>query len=196
MKKRRASARRFHCPSWARTRTLLIQRWHRNPLNSCNLQLHPRDSAVRCRVSEGQMQFWVAKRPSHCWSACCILAAGDTKLCPPTAAACSSERGRPHWEECDEAQASEGLRLCTAAGNADGPQGGALPLCLGWRCRGEAKRFPVGARCHSTEPHLRPHRGVDRRGRRGHDPAPHRIQHAGVRFPVRERRSEEHTSEL
>src|SRR5688572_32861585 len=131
MKKRRASARRFHCPSWARTRTLLIQRWHRNPLNSCNLQLHPRDSAVRCRVSEGQMQFWVAKRPSHCWSACCILAAGGTKLCPPTAAACSSERGRPHWEECDEAQASEGLRLCTAAGNADCPQGGALPLCLG-----------------------------------------------------------------
>src|SRR5580765_4242854 len=39
----------FSCPSWARTRTLLIQRGDCNPPNSGNLQAFTRDRVTRCR---------------------------------------------------------------------------------------------------------------------------------------------------
>ena len=37
-----------HCPSWARTRTLLIQRGHYNHPNSTNLRVSTRGRVTRC----------------------------------------------------------------------------------------------------------------------------------------------------
>ena len=56
-----------HCPSWARTRTLLIQRGHYNHPNSSNLPPFTRVRVTRCWSLAGFMPDFAVLYSLRCW---------------------------------------------------------------------------------------------------------------------------------
>ena len=72
---------RGHCPSWARTRTLLIQRGRCNPPNSGNLQPFTRVRVTRCRSLKGFMPDFAVLYSLKCRSLLDFRVVGPVDPC-------------------------------------------------------------------------------------------------------------------